>query len=125
MTDSARDDSGSFDRNSTDRNDRSDVQKRRAQRARHRISARRRFRKFTQSRRWSRRLARRGRSDDAQILKAIQKNLRAGKTVPSRICAEHGPPGLCAQRSYTPLNHYKVDTAKIMTADRMSAGRTD
>jgi hypothetical protein len=34
--------------------------------------------------------------------------------VPSRICAEHGPPGLCAQRSYTPLNHYKVDTAKII-----------
>ena len=28
--------------------------------------------------------------------------------MPSRICAEHGAPGLCAQRSYTPLNHYKV-----------------
>src|SRR5437016_4485495 len=71
MTDSARDDCGSSDRNSTERNNRRDVQERRAQRARHRVSAWRRFRKLTQSRRWSRRLARRGRSDDAQILKAI------------------------------------------------------
>src|SRR6266550_3395399 len=68
---------------------------------------------------WSRRLARRGRSDDAQILKAIRTDPRAGKTVSSPVCAEHGPPGLCAQRSYTPLNHDKADTAKIMTADRI------